>query len=255
MDDHWSYKGTGASGEQGEGVHGQRQTSGLLATSRKSLGDQIYARMREQIVHLQLVPGQMIYENEIAERLHVSRTPVREAFRLLANEALIDIMPQRGTRISLISVQKVAEARFIREQLEIEAFRMAASLWNERIAAVHERKLVDLLHRQRAAVGQKDVAGLLSLDEAFHEAVMFTLGNETLLQVIGQMRAHLNRVRYLSLLADHQMDEIVKEHELLFESIREGDVAGTAAVLTKHFRKLDIHLPKLRAEYPQYFCD
>ncbi|GIQ67915.1 GntR family transcriptional regulator [Xylanibacillus composti] len=234
---------------------GKRKASVLLPAPRKTLGDHIYEQLREQIVHLQLEPGQMIYENEVADSLQVSRTPVREAFRLLANESLIDVLPQRGTRISLISVQKVSEARFVREHLESGAFQFAAREWSEQAAVAYEPKLIDLLERQRAAAEQHDAAGLLTLDETFHETVMRMTGNETLLQIIHQMRAHMNRARFLSLTAIHQMDQIIDEHEQLLDSIRARDETKTASMLADHLRKLDIHLPQLRAEYPHYFCD
>ncbi len=227
----------------------------LLPTPRKTLGDQIYKQLRDQIVHLQLEPGQMIYENVIAESLQVSRTPVREAFRLLANEALIDILPQRGTRISLISIRKVTEVRFVREHLEEGAFRYAARHWNEQIAAHYEHKLRDLLERQRIAAKQQDVQEWLAWDEAFHKTVMHTTGNETLLQVIHHMRAHMNRVRYLSLTANHQMDQLIEEHDRLLDGICAGDESTITAVLQAHFSKLDTHLPQLRAAYPHYFED
>ncbi|MFD0715432.1 GntR family transcriptional regulator [Paenibacillus sp. GCM10027626] len=222
---------------------------------RKSLGDQVYDSIRESIVSLRLAPGSMIYENVLAETLQVSRTPIREAIRLLVNEQLLEVMPQRGTRIALISERKVGEARFIREHLELGAFRLAARLWNE---PAHQHQAVAeqierLMQEQRLAAEQGDVALFLQLDESFHQAIIHVTSNETLLQVICHMRGHLNRVRFLAMKELRQMDRVMEEHQALFAAIRQGNEALTAELLQQHVGKLDHELPELRELYPNYF--
>jgi DNA-binding GntR family transcriptional regulator len=208
-----------------------------LVTRRHSLGDQIYDRLREQIVNLEFVPGQMLYENELSERLGVSRTPVREAIRLLANEQLVDVLPQRGTRVTLISVRKVKEVQFIREQLETGAFREAAKLWDpDRHQPVRER-LEECLKAQEKAVRESDLTG-----------------NETLLLLINQMRAHLNRVRFLSLLDDRDESHILKEHETLLAAVESGDEQRTAKLLMAHIGKMGDVLRRLANRHPHFFC-
>src|SRR5262245_27443007 len=91
--------------------------------NRSTLGGQAYETLREAIITLQLEPGKMIYETELAQELGISRTPVREAFRLLLREQLIDVLPQKGARVELISLRKVEETRSVREFLEINALR------------------------------------------------------------------------------------------------------------------------------------
>lgn len=220
---------------------------------RKTLGDQIYETIREQIVSFKLPPGTMIYENELAETMKVSRTPIREAIRLLVSEQLLEVLPQRGTRIALISERKVSEARFIREQLELGAFRLAAAKWGERDRSVESASFEALLAQQRAAAEAKDIALFMQLDEAFHRAVMEIAGNETLLQMIYYMRAHLNRARYLAIDQFGHMDRVIEEHRQLFEAVRGGDEQRATELLTQHIRKLDQELPQLREAHPDYF--
>jgi DNA-binding GntR family transcriptional regulator len=222
---------------------------------RKSLGDQIYESIRESIVSLRLKPGSMIYENELAETLGVSRTPIREAIRLLVSEELLDVLPQRGTRIARISERKVNEARFIREHLELGAFRLAAKRWNERDRTAETEAVKVLIERQQAASREGDPARFLQLDEAFHQAVLEVTGNETLLQVIFHMRAHVNRVRCLALTQFHHMDRVIEEHEAIFQAIRSGDEEQTADRLQRHIGKLDQELPELRVLHPDFFED
>lgn len=220
---------------------------------RVSLGEQVYDSLREGIVALSLAPGQMIYENELSVELGVSRTPVREAIRLLVSEELLEVLPQRGTRVTLISVQKVEETRFIREQLELGAFRLAASRWSQRDYGGLKQQLELLLNQQRAAAEAEDSNGFLALDEDFHRLILESIGNRTLLQTVSAMRGHLNRVRYLALSQYHHMKPLVAEHEAILEALVSGDAERMPQLLETHFNKLDAQLPLLRETYPDYF--
>ena len=77
-----------------------------ISHQRKTLGDSIYAHLRNEIISLRLKPGEMIYENEVASNFGVSRTPVREAFRLLVNEEFIEILPQKGLAFLIFQPKK-----------------------------------------------------------------------------------------------------------------------------------------------------
>jgi GntR family transcriptional regulator, rspAB operon transcriptional repressor len=225
----------------------------LPEMSRKSLGEQVYEAMRERIVSLQLEPGRMIYENELAEGMGVSRTPIREAIRLLVSEELLDVLPQRGTRIALISEQKVAETRFVREQLELGAFRAVSREWNPDSHREARMELGRLLEEQQEAAQAGDNARFLTLDEAFHRTILELTGNRTLLQMVNAMRGHLNRIRYLALRQYHHMKPLVEEHVNLLEALEAGDESEISRLLTIHFNKLDYQIPDLKHTYPQYF--
>ncbi|MFF2482279.1 GntR family transcriptional regulator [Paenibacillus sp. NPDC058071] len=226
----------------------------LQQTQRKSLGDQIYETIRDNIVSMKLEPGTMIYENELSETLKVSRTPIREAIRLLVSEQLLDVLPQRGTRIALISERKVSEARFIREQLELGAFRLAAEVWKDKSGPLGgDAALEKLIAEQQRAAEAGDMVLFLQLDEAFHRVILEAAGNATLLQVVYHMRGHLNRARYLAMKQFGHSDRVVEEHRRLHDALRSGDPEQTGSLLQAHIGKLDSELPELRTLYPQYF--
>lgn len=228
---------------------------------RQSLGDQVYASIRDSIVTVKLEPGSMLYENELAEALGVSRTPIREAIRLLANEQLVEVLPQRGTRIALISERKVSEVQFIREQLELGAFRLAAQQWNEQkhrpIKEEVQRIILEQLSisKQPPPADESEMARFLELDEQFHQMIMKVINNETLMQIITQMRAHLNRVRYLSLQVLHNMPRIVQEHTDLLQAIEQNNAEFTVKLLQTHIGKMNQVVRELRSVHPQYFRD
>ncbi|MCZ8523950.1 MULTISPECIES: GntR family transcriptional regulator [Paenibacillus] len=222
-----------------------------VSAQRKSQG--VYEAIRDDIVSLRLAPGSMIYENELVEELGVSRTPIREAIRLLVSEGLLEVLPQRGTRIARISVRKVTEARFIREQLELGAFRLAARLWDLGEHGGVKAEAERLLEKQWAAAEAGDAPLFLQLDEAFHQAVIGVTNNATLLQMIYQMRGHLNRLRCLALRQYHYMPQMIEEHLGLLEAVEQGDEALVTERLELHLGKLDVELPELRSAYPDYF--
>ncbi|GJM71817.1 hypothetical protein HMSSN036_40330 [Paenibacillus macerans] len=106
-----------------------------ISKNRNTLSDHAYQVIRGAIVTLQLEPGQLVFESELGSTLGVSRTPIREAFRRLMTEELIEILPQRGARIAYMSKKKIEEARFVRVSLEVSAFKEAARKWNANDAA------------------------------------------------------------------------------------------------------------------------
>lgn len=227
-----------------------------IVNHRKSLGEQVYESLREAIIALELEPGQMIYENELAESTGVSRTPIREAIRLLLSEELLEVLPQRGTRIAYISETKVRETRFVRASLELSAIRHIAEEWSGE--GVYEAALAELnrlIEEQRQAAEKEHIASFLQHDEAFHRTLLALTGNETLLGVVYHMRAHLNRLRYLALKEYRHMGRIIDEHKQLLELIQAKDVQGTTELLEHHLGKLNQEIPELRMKYAAYFID
>ena len=225
------------------------------ALQRKSLGDHVYESIRESIVTVQFEPGRMLFENELAERLGVSRTPIREAIRLLAREELVEVLPQRGTRVSFISEKKVKEVHFVREQLEMGAFRAAARLWDEKLHRPIKDELLQLIQKQRLAALYGNYAAFLAHDESFHQVMMKATGNATLLQIMTQMRAHLNRIRYLAIEQRRNTDDIIQEHIELLEAVERHDEELVAARLAAHIGQLSQRIAGLREEHPKYFYD
>ncbi|GGI98445.1 GntR family transcriptional regulator [Alicyclobacillus cellulosilyticus] len=220
-----------------------------------SLAEKAYDFIRELIISLQLLPGQMIYEPELAERLQMSRTPVREAIKLLHREGLVEVLPQRGLRVAKISETKVEETRFVRESLEVSAFRLVARRWdrNHPVCQMVESEIAEILRRQAAAVEAGDEALFLRLDEDFHNQFLQFAENQTLIQIIAEMRSHLNRVRYLTLKALGKSQPVLDDHHRIFAAVISGDEARTEQVLREHLGKLGAELPLLKRQFPDYF--
>ena len=221
----------------------------LKKSNTQSTSDYVYELLREKIISLELVPGSSISEKEISEKLEVSRTPVREAFIKLAQEDLLEIFPQRGTFISLIDLDHVEQARFIREHLERAAVREACSQFSEESLQALETNLM----LQQACVEKSNYTKLFELDEEFHYTIEAGSGKELIWNVVQRMNAHLNRIRMLSLAANYNWKLILSQHEDILTAIRNRDPDTAERVMEAHLKKLTFEQNDLKNEYQKYF--
>lgn len=209
--------------------------------ARLTLSDMVYEEVRRRIISLSLKPGDMIFENVVADEFEVSRTPIREAFRKLENDELIKILPQRGAQIVKLSLQKIEEAQFVRESLETRAFAKAAEMWDSQDEACQqaETRILENLEKQKRVIEQKDYFSYVQLDEEFHDLIIGVTGNQTLLTVLSKMRAHLNRLRYLELQEARHEQQSTDQHVAIFQALKEKDAQKTVELLQEHLRLLE----------------
>jgi DNA-binding GntR family transcriptional regulator len=223
--------------------------------NRETLGETAYRKIRDDIISLRLQPGQMVYENELASALGMSRTPVREALLALQREEFIEILPQRGARVAYISEKKVEEARSLREILEVHGFIWVAEAWDEELETFREagREIDEILRKQAVASETGDYIAFLDLDEAFHQSILELTSNATLVSIVTQLRGHLKRMRYLELKEALNMETVVQQHRDIFAALRAGNAEETASLLKHHFRQLQYNIPSIVTKYSRYF--
>jgi DNA-binding GntR family transcriptional regulator len=211
---------------------------------------QTYDRLQDAIVSLRLKPGERISDVLLTQELGVSRTPVREAILQLADEGLVDVVPQQGTFVAPISLDAVREAQFVREALEVAALREVV----ERIGDAELAELDASLQAQSEAERAGDTARFYALDEAFHRRLMEISSFPGVWRIAARSRAHLNRVRILSLPGPEVVAELVAQHAALVERLHARDGEGAEAVLHEHLRMVYSHLPELERAHPEYFA-
>jgi len=210
---------------------------------------QVYRALRDAIIATTLAPGQRISENELAERLSVSRTPVREALIRLRDDRFVQIVPQLGTFVTRISQTALADAQFIRESLECAAVRLAA----ERAGADDIAALRGLVLRQAEVSEHGDHERFALLDDEFHAALCELAGHSVAWEVAQRVKGHLNRVRRLSLPQPRYLEEMVSEHGQVLEALEQGDPDAAEAMLRHHLRMVLSALPAIRAQHHDYF--
>lgn len=217
--------------------------------TRGSTRGQVYGRLREAIVTGEMEPGRQLSENELANWLGVSRTPVREALVRLRDDRLVEIVPQLGTFVARISLDAVQDAQFIREALECAAVRLAA----EQADASDIAALEGIIRRQDEVCEAGDFARFYVLDDELHGALCELSGHGIAWAVAQRANGHLNRVRRLSLPQPRYLEEMVAEHRLVVEAVGRGDPDAAETALRHHLRMVLTGLAPMRRDHPEYF--
>jgi DNA-binding GntR family transcriptional regulator len=212
---------------------------------------QVYTTLRNAIVAAELEPGLSVSEQELAVRLGISRTPVREALIRLSEEGLVEIFPQAATVISPIRYDKVYQSLVIRSALECRSIRHTVSV----ITTADIAELRATIADQKRHVRVPDDARFLAADDAFHRAMVVIAGHLDVWKVIDSTKAHHDRVRYLSTHLQVYNKLRIQEHESIIDAVERRDVADAERLLELHLdpeRLLDLWDPLL-ANYGDYF--
>ncbi|HEY7689931.1 MAG TPA: GntR family transcriptional regulator [Dongiaceae bacterium] len=192
--------------------------------------EQVYRLLRQAIITLRLPPGATIIEKQITDRLGISRTPVRDALRQLADEGLIHVKPQSGTFVALIDRQQLEEGRLIRRALEIEGIKLAAG----RIAEADLENLRDILAMQERAAQRNRYPDFIAGDDQFHRAISELSGLPRLWRVISGAKAQLDRVRHLSAPLPGQSDRVLRQHRAVVAALAKRDPEQSVKALGHH---------------------
>jgi DNA-binding GntR family transcriptional regulator len=212
-----------------------------------------YRVLKNSIMSLELKPGEALSETELAKKLNSSRTPIREALSKLKEEYLIEVKPQIGTYVSLIDMNLVKQALFMRHCIEKEALRLACVDFPEE----------SLIKLEQNLLSQKYVTGkhgseleFHKLDEEFHRIIFAALKLEEVWRSIQKISTHYNRLRVLSEMK-FSNKELFEEHEQIFNLIRNKDFKGIEDRVTGHIKTpTEGHwemLLKDDSEFKEYF--
>ena len=210
-----------------------------------------YARrvLKDNIVSMDLEPGAMVSENELAAQMGLSRTPVREALMDLAKCRVVDVMPQRGSRIALIDYALVDEARFARQVLEVAILEQVCEKATPvDIAQLRQNVRLQMMTQEP---GMNDSLSLTELDDAFHEMLFRIARKENIYSMLGSMTIHFDRVRSLALNVVKD-SKIIEDHQEICEAIAARDVERAKAVMTGHLTRVKVDEEAIRQAYPEY---
>ena len=192
--------------------------------------EQVYRILRLAILTHRMPPGAIIVEKEITERLGISRTPVRDAIRQLADERLVSIKPQSGTFVAPIDRRQLEEGRLIRRALEVEGIKLASTHADG--AAID--RLADLVTLQERAAQRGRHDDFIAYDDKFHEFISSLSGYARLWPIINRSKAHLDRVRYLGSPLPHQEAKAIAQHKAILKALARRDPERAAKALAYH---------------------
>jgi DNA-binding GntR family transcriptional regulator len=220
----------------GQNVLGNNQGKTHFLEPPHSISDQIYERLRQKILLGEIEPGERLMQNQVAESLNASRTPVREAFRRLEQDSLVERVPQGGVRVTRLDMEAIQEVFGIRNVLEAYAVELACTrITLEEIGAL--KRLVgqagDLLSSGELGRETK-IKSLFDLNSQFHDIIYRASGNSYLMGMINSLRFIVGRLRLLGLRADSTWSRAWDEHAQLIGLLEKRDKEAAARFLKKH---------------------
>jgi DNA-binding GntR family transcriptional regulator len=196
----------------------------------RSLSDEAYFRIRDLIVSLELLPGAIVNERELMERLGLGRTPVREALRALAQDKLVEVYPRRGIFVSSVNARDLASLSEVRALLESHAAGLAAT----RATPTERAEAAALTEELEQAAGERNERRLIELDQRVHRHVYRCAHNRFLEETLNHYYVLTLRIWFLALDRVARLDEAVHEHRELLEAIAAGDPERAEAAMRRH---------------------
>lgn len=194
------------------------------------LSDRAYRSLRESIVKNRIKPGEVLYESEICEQLGVSRTPVREAFKMLSTEGFLKLIPNKGAVVSKISFHDVEDVLQIRGILE----GLAASLTAKNLTDSKLKVLENLLKEMEASAKVEDVNSYTMLNHTFHSQISRLCGNKRLSNMLANLQDHSHMFRVKGLAVPGRVKKSLEEHRKIIEAIKERNPSKTEAAARDH---------------------
>lgn len=207
----------------------------IKLVDHKPLRELVFETLREAIISGKLKPGQRLMEVQVAEALGVSRTPVREAIRMLELEGFVVMMPRKGAYVADISIKDITSVFEIRRALE----GLAAELAAERASPEHLEKLERLLVELADCVEREDVARFVELDTKFHETVYEASRNERLAPILSLLREQIQRFRTRTLSNPGRMRVAHDEHRALVEALADRDAERARQLASEHIESAE----------------
>ena len=199
------------------------------------VSDVAYASLRREILSWELLPGTVLAEVEISQRLGISRTPVREALARLVSDGLAEPLGGRGLVVSGVSAENVVELFELREALEVQAVSLAAARRDPAPFLALQGELRDV----PALLAGPDPGhnAFYELVTRFDDAVSDAVRNPFLAQALAGVRTHLSRIRRLSRDNPERLNDAAREHLLIVDAILEGDERLAVAATLVHLNR------------------
>jgi DNA-binding GntR family transcriptional regulator len=197
---------------------------------RRPLHEEAVDRLRDLIVQGELTPGQRLNERLLSEKLAISRTPLREAIKLLATEGLVELLPNRGAVVASMDTARLAETLQVMGALEGLAGELACRKSTpEQIAEIRG------LHGEMLSMHARgDLSGYFRYNQAIHLKIVEASGNPVLANTYRHLNVNVRRARYMANLSKERWDAAVREHEEILSALAARDVAKLKRLLRDH---------------------
>lgn len=225
-------------------------------SQRTASYEAVYTTLKKRILYLELIPGTLVSEIETAKEFSVSRTPVRDAFKALVNDGLLEVKPHIGTFVTLIDINDISNILYIREIMEKAILKELTLSFNQS----QEFELRHILHHQNklikdSSLDPKNFAKEFAIsDNAFHNTLFTLAGKANLITYFQMINPQYERFRtFLNLNNKSSVDLLYSQHIKLLDCIKNKDIDQLDSVLTCHIYDGFNCNSNLIYEYPNYF--
>lgn len=191
------------------------------------LRDVVFNTLRQAILTGELKPGERLMEIHLANRLGVSRTPIREAIRKLELEGLVTMIPRRGAEVARITEKSLKDVMEVRRALDALSVELAC----DRISREELTELETACGNFEQAVNAKDVKIIAQADVSLHDIIVRTTGNQRLIQLVNNLAEQMYRYRFEYIKDFSQHQRLIEEHRIIYDSIvrKDKEIASQAA--------------------------
>lgn len=202
------------------------------------LRDVVFNTLRKAILTGQLKPGERLMEVHLADKLGVSRTPIREAIRKLELEGLVIMIPRRGAEVARITEKSLRDVLEVRCALEELSVRLAC----ERMSWEQFEKL-RMANVKFAQVAEgEDITEIAKNDEAFHDIIYYSTDNDKLILLLNQLREQMYRYRVEHIKIKERRSLLIREHQEIIDALRERDSQTAVLVMRRHINNQEIQV-------------
>ena len=209
----------------------------------------VYEKLRRKMLTLELPPGAALSENELAAELGVSRTPIREGLILLSEEGLVQVFPQVGSFVSRVNPDRVADAQFLREAVELASLDDIPAEPDGAVVAALQTNL-DEQH-----VPGIDLEDFFALDEEFHRGLLQLGGHERVWPTVVAAKGHLDRARRLGLhVSSSSTIRFADQHADVLSAVLTGDRSEAKRLMRQHLRAVFDDIEQIRSRSPELFA-
>lgn len=194
------------------------------------LRDVVFNTLRQEILTGKLKPGEHLREITLANKIGVSRTPVREAIRMLELEGLVKMMPRKGAQVADISQKELTDVLEVRNALEQLAIELAC----QRITPEQIEQLKENVVEFKAATRSGDVTRLAQIDVDFHDIIFSATDNRRLIQMLNNLREQMYRFRFEYLKDSEVYEGLIEEHIQVIKNLEERDIQAARENISYH---------------------
>ena len=208
--------------------------------------DVVFKTLRQAILRGELQPGERLMEIALAKKLGVSRTPIREAIRMLELEGLVLMIPRKGAEVAGITEKSLRDTLEVRRALEELAIELSCT-------KITDDEIEELKQAEEEFVNSienKDIIDIARADEKFHDIIFTSTGNDKLVQMINNLREQMYRYRLEYVKAEATRNQLMDEHEMILRALESRDKSEAKRIIAEHINNQEVNVSRQIKEAP-----